>query len=67
MFTRIGRCTAPPATQDGRMTSLLAVSPPVLGLGGLWIALVVLVPIAIFGMVVYSIYTLRKPENWEQR
>jgi hypothetical protein len=45
----------------------LSVSPPALGLGGFWIALVVLIPIVLFGLVVYSVYTLRKPENWEQR
>ena len=52
------------------MTSLsiaAAISPPVLGLGGLTVALVVLLPIAIIGLVVYSVWTLRKPENWEQR
>jgi flagellar basal body-associated protein FliL len=49
------------------MNSFLAVTPPVLGLGGLWIALVVLIPIVLFGMVVYSVVSLRKPENWEQR
>jgi uncharacterized membrane protein len=49
------------------MASFLAVSSPALVVGNLWVALIVIVPIALIGIVVYSIYTLRKPENWEQR
>jgi uncharacterized membrane protein len=46
---------------------LAAFSPPVLGLGGFWIVLVVAIPIVLIGMAVYSVFALRKPENWEQR
>jgi flagellar basal body-associated protein FliL len=49
------------------LSTLTSISPPVLGLGGLWIALIVLIPIALIALAIYSVYTLRKPENWEQR
>jgi flagellar basal body-associated protein FliL len=49
------------------LSTLTSISPPVLGLGGLWIALIVLIPVALIVLAVYSVFQLRKPENWEQR
>lgn len=45
----------------------MAITAPILGLGGLGIALVTAIPIAIIILVGYSIWTLRKPEGWEQQ
>jgi flagellar basal body-associated protein FliL len=37
-------------------------------LSGTWIAIIVVLGVlALIGLTVYSIFTLRKPENWEQR
>lgn len=41
--------------------------PTVLGLGEIWIALIVALPIVVIILVVYSVWQLRKEENWEQR
>jgi flagellar basal body-associated protein FliL len=49
------------------LSELASIPPPVLALGGLWIALIVVIPIALIALAIYSVYTLRKPENWEQR
>jgi uncharacterized membrane protein len=43
------------------------MTQPVIGLGNLWITLIALVPVVLIGLTVYSIWALRKPENWEQK
>jgi hypothetical protein len=49
------------------MTSL-SVSAPVLGLGEVWVAVIIVVGVlGLIGLAVYSVWTLRKPENWEER
>jgi hypothetical protein len=55
---------SPPESRDPRGMALAA---PILGLGGLGIALVIAIPIALIILVGYSIWTLRKPEGWEQK
>jgi uncharacterized membrane protein len=41
--------------------------PTLLALGQLWVILIVLVPIVLIGMAIYSVFKLRKEENWEER
>ena len=45
----------------------MPIAEAVLGLGGLIIALVIAIPIAIAVLVGYSVWTLRKPEGWEEK
>jgi flagellar basal body-associated protein FliL len=41
--------------------------PTLLALGQLWVILIVAVPIVLIGMAIYSVWKLRKEENWEQQ
>jgi hypothetical protein len=57
----MGRCTPPVTETDSRLVMLFALS-------GTWIAVIVAVGVVVLiGLAVYSVWTLRKPENWEQR
>jgi flagellar basal body-associated protein FliL len=46
---------------------MLASITPVLGLGGLYILLIALIPIVLIVLVGYSLWQLRKDEGWEQQ
>src|SRR5205085_2414330 len=56
----MGRCTPPVTETDSRLVMLFALS-------GTWIAVIVAVGVVVLiGLAVYSVWTLRKPENWER-